>query len=342
LRSTAERLAFAVAAVAACAIALGGCGPKLSNDGLTCGSAGACPPGYHCAVDKRCWKTGQNPSGSDMSASIGGDMNGAAVDLAGVVNDLSGAPGADMTATLALGQLCAGAAQCMSGFCVDGVCCDGICNGACSSCNQSGKLGQCSPVPAGNTPSHGTCGPDTMASCARNGKCDGAGSCAKWDGTTVCGASACVTGMFTAAPRCDGAGKCVTPGAIACDPYVCKPDNLTCYTACTGTGAMECNGVPCTGVSCGLRGNGQSCSAGSDCKTNNCVDTVCCDTPAASCSGCKACNLGTPGTCANVPAGGDPHSFCLANTATCTAGGCSGGACIASGSTTSCASTCSS
>lgn len=46
------------------------------------------------------------------------------------------------------GELCSTPIDCNSGFCVDGVCCDSACDGVAESCNQSGRMGTCSPLPA--------------------------------------------------------------------------------------------------------------------------------------------------------------------------------------------------
>ncbi|MDX2170042.1 MAG: hypothetical protein SF182_23430 [Deltaproteobacteria bacterium] len=46
------------------------------------------------------------------------------------------------------GGACSTAIDCASDFCVDGVCCDSACDGAAESCNQRGREGTCSPLPA--------------------------------------------------------------------------------------------------------------------------------------------------------------------------------------------------
>jgi hypothetical protein len=58
---------------------------------------------------------------------------------------------------------------------------------------------------------------------------------------------------------------------------------------------------------------GVTCTSNADCKTSNCVDGVCCDTP---CAGqCQACNLpGHVGTCTTVTASNGPTSCVGAQT----------------------------
>jgi hypothetical protein len=87
--------------------------------------------------------------------------------------------------------------------------------------------------------------------------------------------------------------------------------------------------------------NGMTCGGGAECTSGNCVDGVCCDTPMASCNGCKACNRASaPGVCGDVPAGTDPHGVCPANTSNCAVGGCTAGACTPSANTVVCSSMC--
>jgi hypothetical protein len=323
------------------ALAAAGCGIDLTNGGLACSSDGKCPPGYHCAVDNSCWKNGSDPSGGngDGGDDLGDDM--------GVPDDLAGggspdlAPPPDLTPTLTNGQLCAKGGDCISGFCADGVCCNAQCNDNCKSCNQPTALGMCSPIAAGGNPAHGTCGPDSASSCGKDGVCDGSGNCRLYGNTTVCLAGSCnsTTNKVTADSKCDGAGHCVTPTAIACDPYVCNGN--VCFASCSSP--AQCKGaMPCNSNQCGPKINGSPCATATECGSGNCVDGVCCDTPQAMCTGCKQCNLASSlGTCANVPPGQDPHSTCGTNNATCTAGGCNGSnTCTPSTNTIVCKTTC--
>ncbi len=50
------------------------------------------------------------------------------------------------------GNTCSSNDECSSGFCSDGYCCDNACSGTCESCKQSGRLGFCDPIPAGQDP----------------------------------------------------------------------------------------------------------------------------------------------------------------------------------------------
>jgi photosystem II stability/assembly factor-like uncharacterized protein len=240
------------------------------------------------------------------------------------------------------GTPCSGASACSSGVCVDGVCCLTACASACSACNVPGSAGTCSPLPSGQSPEtgHPTCGPDTKASCARDGTCDGKGACHNWDTTTVCASPSCNATANTAvgASTCDGNGNCVAPGSVLCAPFVCLPDDSACYATCTGTSTGCSSGNVCNAGSCGLKVTGSACTSDGQCSTGECVDSVCC---ATACPGqCQACDLtGHVGTCTTLPSG-PPHGSrpaCTTDGTVC--GGACGGsptACTYPGGSTSC------
>ncbi len=92
------------------------------------------------------------------------------------------------------GTSCTSPDVCASGICADGVCCDTACSGTCSSCNQPGLAGKCSPHQAGTDP-ESECGQGTGVC---KSTCDGVGSCAYPRENVVCGQ--CL--------GCDGAGTC--------------------------------------------------------------------------------------------------------------------------------------
>ena len=59
-----------VAVIPALLLALSSCyAPDFANDQLQCGDNSACPKGYSCAADNRCWKNGAQPA-----ADAGGQM----------------------------------------------------------------------------------------------------------------------------------------------------------------------------------------------------------------------------------------------------------------------------
>jgi hypothetical protein len=122
-----------------------------------------------------------------------------------------------------LGAFCIAAAECKTGVCAQGICCSSPCSGPCQSCALNNALGICTSVPAGLPDPQGICRDAGASSCGTNGKCDGQGNCQKYVQGTTCLDPSCPSGTttFTPASTCDGAGTCVTPTSITCDPYLC-------------------------------------------------------------------------------------------------------------------------
>ena len=202
---------------------------------------------------------------------------------------------------------------CASGFCVDGVCCNSGCAGECVSCNQTGSVGRCEPVPAGVKDS--ACIANLASTCGLSGVCDGFGSCARYSENTPCGPSSCA-GLSEITPRtCDGKGTCRESGLLDCRPFLCA--NNACTNTCTTDQDCEdgyqCSSQTINGVTtptCGPGQIGHVCAAASQCVSGQCVDGVCCE---SSCTGaCRSCNTaGSPGRCLNAPVGTpDPRSTC--------------------------------
>ena len=238
------------------------------------------------------------------------------------------------------GQPCAQASECKSGECVDKICCESACTGGCRSCALVGSLGKCTMVSAGSADPRATCTDSGAAGCQNNGKCDGAGSCQLYAKGTTCTGESCASNVYTGSSSCDGVGRCVTPDAIPCSPYVCNGSK--CFNACT-TDAQCLTPNRCASNSCGQSNNGATCTAANQCKSGFCAQGICCD---KSCTGaCQSCALsGTVGTCTNVATGTtDPAGVCKdQGSSTCgTNGKCQAGACQRYASGTTCkAATC--
>ena len=135
------------------------------------------------------------------------------------------------------GDSCADARECAKGHCVDSVCCDLPCDGPCEACTAAlkgqGEDGACEPVAADTDPDEDCpVDDDYPQSCARDGLCDGQGSCrlAALD-SVECQPPTCSNAEATAAAHCDGDGSCVVPSAESCSPYAC--DVNACRTSCS-------------------------------------------------------------------------------------------------------------
>jgi hypothetical protein len=227
----------------------------------------------------------------------------APVDMAGTVVDSSteAAP-----AGLVEGAPCTANAMCASGFCVDGVCCTTACTGTCMTCAAAGSVGTCMPAEVGTDP-RDECPDDGVATCGRDGACDGAGACRKYAQGVMCAEASCAGSTMTLAARCDANGTCPAPATQSCAPFMCGANGV-CQTVCSKD--AECvSPNTCINASCGKKPLGGACTAAAECNSGFCEQGACCTT---ACPGtCKSCALaGTAGTCSTVPAGQDPLGQC--------------------------------
>ena len=224
---------------------------------------------------------------------------------------------------VALGEACANANGCASGFCTDGVCCDALCSTSCQSClgAQTGSPfdGVCGPIMGGIDPADecagalvcngmGACGKLTNgAACAAAGDC-ASGLCA--DG--VCCNAACDTTCVACTAAKKGGGTNGQCGSISAGQ---DPDG-ECFgaTACNGNGA--CQSFPV----------GQACAQGPECASGFCVDGFCCSgVCSAACQACSAVKRGPGGTngqCGAIATGTDPDAECAGALVCDAAGGC--------------------
>ena len=204
-----------------------------------------------------------------------------------------------------LGAACDDANECLSGHCVDDVCCNLACAGGCVSCKEVGKVGQCSPVAAGNPDPHDKCLEQEPATCGQTGVCNGTGGCATYPAGTICRPASCNGASLTPASVCNAQGTCVPGTNLSCAPYVCEGN--ACRGSCLDDGQCLAP-ASCQSGSCGPKGLGQPCAAGSECASSFCVDGVCCE---SACEGkCSFCALpNAPGRCQNAPLGSlDPRA----------------------------------
>jgi hypothetical protein len=209
------------------------------------------------------------------------------------------------------GASCGAGNQCGTANCVDGVCCASPSCGSCQACNVSGSAGACAPVAAGTADPKAVCTDNGAANCGTSGKCDGAGGCQKYPNGTGCSAATCPGGTATLnlAGSCSG-GSCSVP-TQSCAPYFCNGAaacRVTCSLDADCASSHYCNVATSTCLPRGIAG--ASCTAGNQCTTTHCVDSVCCGS--ASCGSCQACNVaGSAGTCSPVAAGSaDPKAVC--------------------------------
>ena len=209
--------------------------------------------------------------------------------------------------TIARGLPCDKGGDCASGFCFDGVCCNADCSASCWSCAIADNLGTCVPAEVGSDPRQ-ECPDEGLASCGRDGACNGAGACRMYPLGVVCRQPTCSGSTLTQAFRCDGAGACRLTSGQPCEPYLCDSTGAQCATSCRTSD--DCTpGRVCVNGRCGRNPLGASCAIGDDCNSNICQQGVCCAT--ACTATCQSCALpGNAGTCTPVPSGQDPLAQC--------------------------------
>jgi hypothetical protein len=171
------------------------------------------------------------------------------------------------------------------------------------------------------------CAEEPVATCGRDGVCDGHGACRRHKAGAECGLGGCTGATETAASTCDGNGLCQPGAQKSCAPAVCIESS--CGTACMMDSDCQ-TGFFCDSSTCRIkRPQAAACDNDSQCSTGHCADKVCCNTACA--DKCYACNLaGTVGSCTVVADGQDPQAECpVQNIFTCgNSGGCNGrGAC---------------
>lgn len=146
-----------------------------------------------------------------------------------------------------LGETCAADSACINGQCEDGYCCNSDCAGACRSCDQTGAIGTCTNLPAG----------ETAPGCDTNQACNGAGTCKKAAGQPCAGNSDCLSGFCP-----------VESGQDVCCDTACNTTCTSCQAAKTGGTDGVCGDVliatdpdnDCTGM-CNMM-NGKGCCDG--------------------------------------------------------------------------------
>jgi hypothetical protein len=207
-----------------------------------------------------------------------------------------------------LGAECSNGDECASGFCADGVCCNLACTDACVACDQPGNMGSCMPVAEGADDPNGVCRREPPETCGQDGRCNGAGACTKHPAGTICKGGSCRDGTQLGAGTCSGEGACQPASPVSCAPFVCGA--TVCKDRCAGDEDCVGDNV-CVDGSCGRKQNGRACKQGSECRSDFCVDGVCCES--ACTDSCTTCASPTaPGRCVSIAAGlPDPRGICV-------------------------------
>jgi hypothetical protein len=210
--------------------------------------------------------------------------------------------------TKANGAACTASGQCTSGFCIDGYCCSTACTTTCYSCGLPGTLGSCAAIPPGQvdhsatTPCDGSMQYCLNGTCASNKKANGLACSTGTDcGSGFCVDSTCCNSACTG--QCQSCGVAGSLGSCVNLPAGMQDTNSS--TMCAGSQYCDGKGA----CQSGLKANGATCAAGTECGSMNCVDGVCCDSTCT--TACYACNLPTSlGACTPVAAGANDGTAC--------------------------------
>ena len=84
------RPAVSAIVVGVLALVAGCTAPDYGNGHLQCAPSGACPAGFYCAGDQRCWRDGSGPGAADLASSAADDLGPGPTDLGAA--DLAPAP----------------------------------------------------------------------------------------------------------------------------------------------------------------------------------------------------------------------------------------------------------
>ena len=213
-----------------------------NGEGCTVARAPSCASGF--CVDGVCCEKA-SCSGVCQSCAVAGHEGTCVQAVAGteVPDSCSGSQACDGSGNCKTrnGLTCSSGSACASGFCVDGVCCESACDGACVSCNQTGRTGKCAAHVAGSDPEN-ECG---LGEGVCRSTCNGSGACEYAADQTPCGSCEPCACM-----RCGGDGRCgswILP---------------TCGNPPTGAGGAAGSGGSINGSAGGSGGMGGSGDAG--------------------------------------------------------------------------------
>jgi hypothetical protein len=284
--------------VVAVVAALGaGCSfhPSIKSGGYSCGAGGACPPGFHCGGDNRCWANGELPDGG------GGDMGPCQPQSCTELGKNCGAVDNGCGASISCGS-CDAPNTCGGGGP------EHVCGCMPTTCMKQGW--NCGTAPDG-------CGDTLTCGSGMNQGCNTGETCGANSRPNVCGVGLCQPlTMCPAGKNCgsisDGCGgtfvcgKCTPPqtcGAGGNDHVCgCVKTNCSAQGYDCGIAPDGCGGTIDCGGSCGLLGLGacgaggshNKCSTlGGSCTTKKCRAGIDCGIISDGCANvldCGGCN----------------------------------------------------
>lgn len=201
--------------------------------GIACRAA-ACSAGLAtvsalCAGSGSCPRLEQQDCGADGCATGANVCEGACADDPDACTAGEFCSAGECVTQRNDGAACGKDEQCEGGHCVDGVCCNTACSGQCSACDVMGSVGTCKAI--ADTPRGGRLACEGSGICGAT--CDGQNgdSCAFPDDETSCGQATCEAGVVSAAPSCNGTGRCSLGTVTSCSVQLCE--GTQCASGCT-------------------------------------------------------------------------------------------------------------
>jgi hypothetical protein len=275
----------------ATACALQTCSGNTKYLASGCNQGGNCKPRMTVTCAQGC-------SGDNCLGACTGDAQCVAADTTKPFCDEKSG---NCTAHKPQGRTCSAGSECTSTYCVDGYCCDGPCSAQCQTCKGVSNVaspGTCAVTVGAvvnmNMPTRTPC---TVTESLCDGMCDGKSSdttCQYHSSDTLCG-SCCHGGSVD---KCDGAGHCVTSPCAS-------------ETCAVGSGCGDCSAT-------------RSCSTNAQCKSGNCLGSVCCSAPSCpslanelcqpatgACDCASDCGDGSRSTCGDDDGCGNTCNVCI-------------------------------
>ncbi len=177
--------------------------------------------------------------------------------------------------------------------CADNICCDQPCDGVCEACTAakkgSGVDGLCQKLLDRDPDDECPADPGYPTSCLNDGMCNGEGKCREFAKPgTECGSVAC-NGSWLTRDLCTVEATCIEM-STDCFPYDCE--NGSCLEHCAASSDCAADAWCDQGTCRPQKAAGDSCTTAENCKTDICLEGVCCTV-----TDCSPFRCGPAGVC---------------------------------------------
>jgi hypothetical protein len=260
-------------------LALAGCyKPGIGEGDFVCGPGGACPSGFKCLGDNRCYRGSQTPDAAGAGGTAGTGGTAGAANTGGT--GAGGTSGGPDTAPPVDGAACFRGLTCSAGA-PAGQTCDPVCQTGCGCqerCVVANGVATCAPLPDKPADLYESCQPG-MDSCRAGSLCvaeTNPAACGNHCYRACRADNDCGANARCSEPYLDRAGQ---PLGKVCGPKIdgCNPTGLTPECSNAGPGNRQFPAFGCyllepgrddaTGCDCaGAAEMGQMCDGRHSCK----------------------------------------------------------------------------